>query len=328
MPDVVVVGGGIIGAACALELAERGASVTLVEREHLAAGASGRNLGLLVMPDHADLVPMYRASIDRYLRVVDEAPFDVFMDRESMRRGGGRARTRGHGGSVSACRVPRGPGGHGGAARHAGRRPRRRARARRRPARRLVLRPRSPRRSRRADGRDGDPRRPAGSRGSPSPPGPRPADERRSRDRRRHRRGRARRRRGRRGGRPVVAGPARADRHEPAVARGAGLARSTRAARAGTGSPHRRACELDGRGPRGTGDGARRREWAGSGRPSARRCTPGRTEPSPAVRPGSRPWRRSPRIPRSPRASPRWSGAWFPPWSTRSSADHGGGFAR
>jgi D-hydroxyproline dehydrogenase subunit beta len=83
MPDVVVVGGGIIGAACALELAERGAAVTLIEREHLAAGASGRNLGLLVMPDHADLIPMYRASVDRYLRVVDEAPFDVFIDRES-----------------------------------------------------------------------------------------------------------------------------------------------------------------------------------------------------------------------------------------------------
>jgi glycine/D-amino acid oxidase-like deaminating enzyme len=32
MPDVVVVGGGIIGAACAFELADRGASVTLLER--------------------------------------------------------------------------------------------------------------------------------------------------------------------------------------------------------------------------------------------------------------------------------------------------------
>src|SRR5262245_15963494 len=82
MPDVVVVGGGIIGAACALELAERGASVTLIERDHLAAGASGRNLGLLVMPDYADLVPMYRASVDRYLRVVDDASFDFLLDRE------------------------------------------------------------------------------------------------------------------------------------------------------------------------------------------------------------------------------------------------------
>jgi glycine/D-amino acid oxidase-like deaminating enzyme len=83
VPDVVVVGGGIIGAACALELAARGASVTLIEREHLAAGASGRNLGLLMMPDDGALVPMYRAGVDAYREVVDEAPFDVFMDRES-----------------------------------------------------------------------------------------------------------------------------------------------------------------------------------------------------------------------------------------------------
>ena len=41
MPDVVIVGGGVIGAACAFELASRGASVTLVERDHLAAHASG-----------------------------------------------------------------------------------------------------------------------------------------------------------------------------------------------------------------------------------------------------------------------------------------------
>jgi glycine/D-amino acid oxidase-like deaminating enzyme len=82
MPDVVVLGGGIIGAACAHELASLGASVTLVEGEHLAAGASGRNLGLLVMPDDAALVPMYQASVEAYLRAVDEAPFDVLLDRE------------------------------------------------------------------------------------------------------------------------------------------------------------------------------------------------------------------------------------------------------
>ena len=45
MPDIVVVGGGIIGTACAFELADRGASVTLLEKDELAAGASGRNLG-------------------------------------------------------------------------------------------------------------------------------------------------------------------------------------------------------------------------------------------------------------------------------------------
>lgn len=45
--DVVVVGGGIIGAACAYELSRTGVSVVLCEREDLAVGASGRNPGFV-----------------------------------------------------------------------------------------------------------------------------------------------------------------------------------------------------------------------------------------------------------------------------------------
>ncbi|MFN2641387.1 MAG: FAD-dependent oxidoreductase [Actinomycetota bacterium] len=48
--NVVVVGGGIIGAACALELARAGLGVTLLERSELAAGASGHNHGFLFRP--------------------------------------------------------------------------------------------------------------------------------------------------------------------------------------------------------------------------------------------------------------------------------------
>jgi D-amino-acid dehydrogenase len=51
--EVVVVGGGAIGVCCALELARRGADVTLVERgEELASGASSGNAGLLC-PSHS-----------------------------------------------------------------------------------------------------------------------------------------------------------------------------------------------------------------------------------------------------------------------------------
>jgi SAM-dependent methyltransferase len=45
--DAVVVGGGIVGCATAYFLARAGASVTLLEREHVAYGASGRNPGFI-----------------------------------------------------------------------------------------------------------------------------------------------------------------------------------------------------------------------------------------------------------------------------------------
>jgi glycine/D-amino acid oxidase-like deaminating enzyme len=45
--DVLVIGGGIVGAASAYHLARRGASVTLLESERLAFGATGRNLGFI-----------------------------------------------------------------------------------------------------------------------------------------------------------------------------------------------------------------------------------------------------------------------------------------
>jgi D-hydroxyproline dehydrogenase subunit beta len=84
MPDVVVVGGGIIGAACAFELAERGASVTLLEREELAAGASGRNNGLWVTPVDPALLPMANVSLARYLELADVSPVPFRLDREPI----------------------------------------------------------------------------------------------------------------------------------------------------------------------------------------------------------------------------------------------------
>jgi glycine/D-amino acid oxidase-like deaminating enzyme len=78
--DVVVVGGGIVGSAVAYELTRRGASVVLIERDELAAGASGRNHGLLVSPLDPVLVPMATATLDAYRSFLPEAPTRLTFD--------------------------------------------------------------------------------------------------------------------------------------------------------------------------------------------------------------------------------------------------------
>lgn len=62
--DIVIVGGGLSGAWLALALAEAGRPSVVLERTHLAAGASGRNGGLL-LPGTAEL---YTALVDRHGR--------------------------------------------------------------------------------------------------------------------------------------------------------------------------------------------------------------------------------------------------------------------
>jgi glycine/D-amino acid oxidase-like deaminating enzyme len=66
MPDVAVIGGGIAGCAAAALLAEAGAGVTLYEREEIAAGASGRNSGILQHPMDPATVALYEASLELY----------------------------------------------------------------------------------------------------------------------------------------------------------------------------------------------------------------------------------------------------------------------
>ncbi len=67
--DVAVIGGGIVGTATAAFLAEAGASVVLYEREALAAGASGRNSGVVQHPFDPALVPLYEETLAIYRRV-------------------------------------------------------------------------------------------------------------------------------------------------------------------------------------------------------------------------------------------------------------------
>jgi glycine/D-amino acid oxidase-like deaminating enzyme len=80
MPDVIVIGGGVVGAACAYELARRGSTVALVERDELAAGASGRNQGWFVLSDDPPLRPMSAGSLAMYREVIDGSEVPVRFD--------------------------------------------------------------------------------------------------------------------------------------------------------------------------------------------------------------------------------------------------------
>jgi glycine/D-amino acid oxidase-like deaminating enzyme len=61
--DVVVIGGGIVGTAAALFLAEAGAAVTLLEAREVAGAASGRNAGSIQHPLDVARAALYEESV-------------------------------------------------------------------------------------------------------------------------------------------------------------------------------------------------------------------------------------------------------------------------
>jgi glycine/D-amino acid oxidase-like deaminating enzyme len=73
--DVIVIGAGLLGTASAVFLAEAGASVTVLERDTVAAAASGRNAGSIQHPMDSRAA-LYEETLQHYRRfgVIDGPP--------------------------------------------------------------------------------------------------------------------------------------------------------------------------------------------------------------------------------------------------------------
>lgn len=76
--DVIIVGGGIVGAACADELSRRGMSVAVVDRECIAGGATAAGMGhIVVMDDSEAQFALTRYSQQLWQTLRPELPDDV-----------------------------------------------------------------------------------------------------------------------------------------------------------------------------------------------------------------------------------------------------------
>ncbi|MGC7100647.1 NAD(P)/FAD-dependent oxidoreductase [Amycolatopsis lurida] len=94
MVDAVVIGAGFAGISAALEFASSGMSVVILEREHVAAGASGMNGGILLVSEGTHLSDARQPNaVDEALRVaarelvelIEEHHIDVDLRRGTLR---------------------------------------------------------------------------------------------------------------------------------------------------------------------------------------------------------------------------------------------------
>jgi glycine/D-amino acid oxidase-like deaminating enzyme len=75
---VIVIGGGIVGLSTAALLARSGAEVTVIEREAIGAGASGRNSGSIQRPFDPVLAELYLESLELYRALAADEPASGF----------------------------------------------------------------------------------------------------------------------------------------------------------------------------------------------------------------------------------------------------------
>src|SRR5947207_14461353 len=81
-PDVLIAGAGIVGAACAWELAKAGLQVVVIDQAFPAAGATGASMGhIVVMDDSEAQFALTRFSQLLWDELREELPPHVEFDR-------------------------------------------------------------------------------------------------------------------------------------------------------------------------------------------------------------------------------------------------------
>src|SRR3954469_24590156 len=83
-PDVVVVGAGVVGAACAYHLASAGVRVRLLDRSHVASGSSGACEGNVLAWDKEleRELPLALRSAELWAQLARELPDDFEYERK------------------------------------------------------------------------------------------------------------------------------------------------------------------------------------------------------------------------------------------------------
>jgi glycine/D-amino acid oxidase-like deaminating enzyme len=77
-PDVIIIGAGIVGAACALECAQAGLRTTVIESDIIGGGATAAGMGhLVVMDDSEAQFALTRYSVELWRALAKELPPDV-----------------------------------------------------------------------------------------------------------------------------------------------------------------------------------------------------------------------------------------------------------
>ncbi len=76
---IIIIGAGVIGAAIAYYLSKRGVEVTVLEKSHIAAEASGSSFGWLNanFPESPDYFKLRQASLKEYTHLLSELPDNV-----------------------------------------------------------------------------------------------------------------------------------------------------------------------------------------------------------------------------------------------------------